>query len=266
MIRLGQHFLRDESAIEEIVNAVGVAPDDTIIEIGPGRGALTEKLKTQISIRRLADKTARLIAVEKDGALAHALETVFKQDTHVEVIHGDALMELPAIVSRVRGAYKVVGNIPYYITGKLFRTLSELDPPPLRCVFTVQREVAERIAAAPPHMNLLGLSTQAWATPHILRILPPGAFSPPPAVHSAVIALERITRISPILSHFPILKAGFSHPRKLLINNLAEGLSIPKKSLLRAWSVLGLSPGVRAQELSLVQWEKLASLSTVNRP
>lgn len=259
--QLGQYFLRDESAIAEIVDAIGIADGDTIIEIGPGRGVLTEKLKAQ----RSTFKAVRIIAIEKDDALADDLTARYAGDTRVEIIPGDALKELPSLVARISDAYKIVGNIPYYITGMLFRILSELDPPPVRCVFTVQREVAGRIAAVPPHMNLLGLSVQAWATPRILKTLPPGAFSPPPAVHSAVIALERVARISPILSHFSIPKKGFSHPRKLLVNNLAEGLLIPKETLSRIWSELALSPRVRAQELSLTQWEKLASLLTVNR-
>src|SRR6185369_6737037 len=182
MQKLGQHFLKNKSALRLIAEALDLKSDDTVIEIGPGHGELTDVA---------ADAT--WVAIEKDGELVKKLKEKFENETRVEIIEGDALKILAEVTTRFSGAtYKIAGNIPYYITGHLLRVISELEEKPTRCVFTIQKEVAERIIAAPPHMNRLAASVQVWAKPKILKMLPAEDFSPPPKVDSAII--ELVTR------------------------------------------------------------------------
>ncbi len=254
--RLGQHFLHDQAAISAIVNSLRIESGDTIIEIGPGRGALTKNIEREMGSRQL--KTVTIIGIEKDAALVHHLKNYIVNIA--TIIHGDALKELPIIVRQPAfpAHYKIVGNIPYYITGRLLRAISELVKKPDLCVLTIQKEVAERIAAHAPHMSILSIATQAWASPEIILSLSPKSFSPPPSVDSAVLRLSKKNISSPILHNFPLVKAGFSHPRKLLISNLSEKLAIPKTTLEHPFSVSRIPLTARAQELPLIAWERLA--------
>ena len=164
--------------------------------------------------------------------------------------------------------YKVVGNIPYYLTSHLIRLLLESSPLPSSIVLMVQKEVAQRIVAQPPKMNLLAVTTQFYAKPEIISYVPKSAFRPQPKVNSAIIRLtplltparsskadQRITK----QFFFKVVKDGFSHPRKLLINNLSQSLKIPKEQLQEIFSQITLPFNTRAQNLSLTQWKTLAS-------
>ena len=166
MRKLGQHFLKNKSALRLIAESLDVMPNDTVIEIGPGHGELTEFL--------VATPAKKIIAIEKDEDLYHALEKQFHTDDRVTIIQGDALKTLPSLVKDLpsAGAYKIAGNIPYYITGHLFRIIGELEHRPEKCSFTIQEEVAERICAMPPRMNRLAASIQFWASAKIVKILP----------------------------------------------------------------------------------------------
>lgn len=216
--RLGQHFLIDTDILEIIAEAIHPGPGDTVIEIGPGHGELTEKI---------ARRKTRILGIEKDPELALQLKAKFQHNKNIEIIEGDALKLLPKITSDyalTAQGYTLAGNIPYYITGHLFRIISELPNKPHSLVFTVQKEVAERIASEPPRMNLLAASIQAWARPAILGFIPKTAFSPRPSVDSAILELV------PLLPHerfntppyYSFIKILFKQPRKTVTNNLRE--------------------------------------------
>ena len=170
---LGQHFLLDESALDKIVAAAELSPDDTVLEIGPGPGPLT---------RRLGTHAGRVIAVELDGRMVELLHTEVAVGLPVEVVQADILaVDLGALMAaRDVATYKVVANLPYYITSAVLRHILEAPLKPTRVVVLVQREVAERIVAKPPDMNLLGVSVQLFGAPRVVARVPAGAFYPPP--------------------------------------------------------------------------------------
>lgn len=269
--KLGQHFLVNRAAIRAIVRAVDPQRGETIIEIGPGHGELTLPLA-----RACARIGARLVAIEKDAALAHRLVheswimSPFgrspeggKHETNI--VEDDALKLLPLLTSNLQPptSYKMVGNIPYYITGKLLRIISELPRKPSRIVFTLQREVAERICAQPPAMNLLAAAVQIWAEPRILRHLVPADFRPKPEVESAVVKLE-----SRIVNHeswdredyYRLIKIIFKQPRQTIMNNLARGYKFPKEEIRKKLALLGLAGDERPQELAIEMLKQLSTL------
>jgi len=269
MQRLGQHFLINKSVLERIANAITIQTGDTVIEIGPGHGELTDAIinhKLQILPEPVEGlHPVKLILIEKDEHLAEALEKKYKENKNIEVITGDALKVIPSPTQST--PYKVVGNIPYYLTGFLLRILLELEHPPKEIVFTIQKEVAERIVANPPHMNLLAVSVQYFGTPELLFTIPKSDFNPPPKIDSATIKITphhfdpEPVEGQQINEHFfKLVKAGFKHPRKLLINNLSDGLGIPKQTLEETFKREQISLTARAQELSLEQWYKFLKL------
>ncbi len=178
---LGQNFLQDSYALDKIVQAAEIQPSDTVLEIGPGLGALT---------RHLAVAAKQVIAVELDGRLIPALEEVIAGHNNIQIIQGDMLKIRPADIIPVAD-YLVVANIPYYITSAILRHLLETTPRPRRVVLTVQKEVAERICATPNDMNLLALSVQVYGDPSVVATISAEAFHPAPKVDSAVIALTK---------------------------------------------------------------------------
>lgn len=240
---LGQNFLTDQSILSAIASAAVQNPRETIIEIGPGHGELT---------RELLKQAARVIAIEKDRELIPALSKEFASFIHdgqFTLIEGDALEELPKLA---RGTYAIAGNIPYYLTGHLLRIIGELDQKPRVSVFTLQREVARRAAAQPPHMNLLAATVQAWADVSVLRIVPRTAFRPVPNVDSAVIQL--ITKTAPVPpAYYRTAKTLFAHPRKTIFNNLREIPNVSEKL-----AALGIHPNDRPQTLGIGDIERLA--------
>ncbi|MBI4993852.1 hypothetical protein HZC33_02775 [Candidatus Wolfebacteria bacterium] len=183
---LGQHFLKNKQKLQKIVEAIDLEKGDFIIEIGPGKGALTIPL-----FEKYKELNCKIIAIEKDSRLAQDLRN--RISSGVEIIEGDALKVLPQIIQNYKLQtinYKLVGNIPYYITGYLFRILGELKNKPSKIVLLIQREVAERVCAKPPEMNLLAASVQFWAKPEIISYVSRKDFLPPPKVESAIIKLE----------------------------------------------------------------------------
>ncbi len=218
---LGQHFLINQSAIDRIVAAVSPQAGEVVIEIGPGAGALTKPLAEQC-----AKVGARLIGIEKDEALVGPLARELADWPNAEIVSADVRTELPRLTSQL-GAYQLVGNIPYYITGALLRLIGELPQGPRLTTLMIQREVAERVCSPAGQMSLLAAATQIWAEPRLMFVLPPSDFDPPPQVHSAVIQLVTRSDIpdqKTLESYYRALHIIFKQPRKTLLNNLAEAL------------------------------------------
>jgi len=245
---LGQHWLKDEATLQAICDAANLKKTDTVLEIGPGLGDLT---------RQLVKRAGRVVAVEFDEALARGLGEVVPGD-NLDIVQQDILKfdltSLPA-------AYKVVANIPYYLTSNLLRTLSESPNPPLEITLLVQKEVAERVAAAPGQMSLLSVSVQLYYRPQLGPIVAAELFEPPPKVDSQVVILKQ--RPKPLFKDFDarlffrIVKAGFAGRRKKLRGSLSAGLHITKDQADKLLSTAGISGDLRAQNLSLEDWHKL---------
>ncbi len=258
--RLGQNFLIDPAALQRVVAAAQIAPEDSVLEIGPGLGGLT---------RLLALQASRVVAVELDASLLPPLREAIQPFFNIELIQGDILALDPSSLMKTAG-YLVVANIPYYITSALIRHLLEADRPPKRLVLTVQREVAERICAAPGKMNLLALSVQVYGAPHIAGHIPAGAFYPAPKIDSAVVRVDLFPqpRISPqhLDLFFRLAKAGFSQKRKTLRNALAGGMHWPAAQAQANLSAAGIDPQRRAETLSLDEWKGLVGLVAASAP
>jgi len=241
---LGQNFLINQGILDKIVRAAEVGPKDTVVEVGPGTGNLT---------RKLSEKAKRVVAVEKDHRLIEELKEKFK-NSNVEIIEEDILKLKAESLKLKVGEYKIVANIPFYITSHFLRTVFEEWPKPKLTVLTVQKEVAQRIMAKPPHMNLLALSVQFYSDPTIIGYVSKGSFRPIPKVDSAIIKLvpKKDTPADKNL-FFKLIKAGFAGKRKKLINNLASA-GYKKWALEEIFDKLKISRKTRAQELSISQW------------
>jgi 16S rRNA (adenine1518-N6/adenine1519-N6)-dimethyltransferase len=245
---LGQHWLRDEVVLQAIVDAADVSANDHILEIGPGLGTLTEALeKSGASIK----------ALEFDKDLLQGLEKKFQNSKHVKIEYGDIrtfdFKTMPV-------QYKVVANIPYYLTSHLIRSISETTNPPSRAVLLIQKEVAERICAGPGDMGILSVTAQFYFDCQLDIEVPAALFTPPPKVNSQVIVLtRRETKLFNVdeKDFFHFMKAGFSEKRKTLRNALSGGLGIDKSSVELLLKHAGISQSARAQELSLDQWYDL---------
>ncbi len=268
---LGQNFLVDETHLDRIAAAADLSPTDVVLEIGPGLGTLTE---------RLAAQAGSVVAVELDDRLIELLRGRFADQPHVRIVHGDILELAPArlIVPQEPPAgqfdnrqfdnrqfnYKVVANLPYYITSAVLRHLLEAEVRPTLAVVMVQKEVAERICAQPGEMSLLAVSVQFYAAPRIVQRVPAGAFYPPPKVDSAVLRLDvypqPAVRDVPPARFFQVVRAGFGQKRKQLANSLSAGLARPKPEVAAALAAAGIDPARRAETLSLAEW-RLAALA-----
>jgi len=249
-VRLGQHFLKNKKQIGKIVDALDLQPGDFVIELGPGHGELTFEL---------AKQPIQIVAIEKDEKLVEVLKSKFEDPN---IITGDLLKELPKL-SRKLKKYKLVGNIPYYLTGYLLRTISELENKPSLIVFTIQKEVAKRLTAKSPKMNLLAASVQYWAEPKIVGSIPARDFRPAPKVDSAIVRLNKIrtsgARGTPdVQTYYKFIKILFSHPRKTILNNLSSVKDREKlKEILKKQ---GIKENARPQDLSV---EKIRDLFPV---
>ena len=272
---LGQNFLKSEKVAEEIVSAGEVCPDDIVLEVGPGKGILTEKL---------LEKAKKVIAVEKDEELVYFLSQKFSEEIKnekLELISGDILH----LEAKLPSEYKIIANIPYYITSHLLRTFLESDCQPSLMVLMIQKEVAERIVGAKRKAkrnfsrftlprsgagsdasqnfalpfskeSLLSISVKAYGCPEIIRYAPAGYFSPAPKVDSAVIKISGISKkfFQDIgeKKFFETVKKGFSQKRKMLINNL--------KAQKDYFTACNIGEKARAENLSLEQWKCLTFL------
>jgi len=247
-----------------IVDALKIGPRDVVVEIGPGHGELTDLL--------LGKKPLRIICVERDDKLASMLQERYSGNPSVSVLSEDILKALPRFAGgRERGGgsikhpWKLMGNIPYYLTGKLLRVVGELPAKPLRSVLTIQKEVAERLIAQPPRMNRLAASVQHWANPRIVRIVPRSEFIPPPEVDSAIVEFTANEAV-PAPAHKGYSRAIrilFKQPRKTILNNILEsarGLKKSKTELVEILARSHIDPSGRPGNLSL---EDIAALSVL---
>ena len=269
---LGQHFLINKFYLDKIVKSLNLQENDWIIEIGSGHGELTqliaEKFQLTNSKPRNSTNKLKVIAIEKDPLLVSYIMD-HMPSANLEIIHGDALKILPQIISRSMihdPGYKITGNIPYYITGYLFRILADLEPKPKIIVFTIQKEVAERICSQPPKMNRLAASVQFWAKPEIIDYIPKTAFSPKPKVDSAIIKLipkscimDHVSYHKLKTTYYKLIRILFKQPRKTILNNLRAAkntnLSEWREKLLK----IGINPNDRPQNLTINQ---IITLST----
>jgi 16S rRNA (adenine1518-N6/adenine1519-N6)-dimethyltransferase len=252
----GQNFLKDERYLQRIVQAADLTLTDLVVEVGPGLGALT---------RELASRVGRVIAVEIDRGMAEALKSVLASYPNVSVVNADILKLDPTQL--VGGSpYKVVANLPYYITSPVLRHfLEETRVKPMVMVVMVQREVAERIVARPGDMSLLAVSVQFYGSPRVVTVVPAQAFYPPPRVDSAVVRIDVYERpavdVDPA-KFFRVVQAGFSQPRKQLHNAIAERLWLPKGSAPGLLEEAGIDPQRRAQTLGIGEWGSLCRTLT----
>lgn len=253
MRKLGQHFLKDHAALEKIAGALEIKKGDVVIEIGPGHGELTQELLD----------ARKIIAVEKDIELAKFLARKFKfQKSKVKIIEGDALKIIPLLANELT-SYKLTGNIPYYITGFLFRTISELKNKPETIVLTIQKEVAERITARPPKMNLLAASIQYWAEPKIVGLIKKSSFGPQPKVDSAIIRLaphKKAASRQKNADYYDFIRLLFKQPRKTIMNNLRAGHKNDVAEIKGFTKELKIDPLLRPQNLKIDEIRTLAAL------
>lgn len=245
MTRLGQHFLINPAIVGEIINSLALGGDEIIIEIGPGHGELTDEY---VYIGR-----RQVYLIERDKVLVEILREKYASQKNVKIITGDAVEIIQTLVQKniKNEAYKLFGNIPYYITGALLRKISELKNKPKLLVFLVQKEVAERLAAKPPKMNLLSAATQVWSSVEIIRQVPKADFKPVPKVDSAIIILKTIARRRVPAAYYATIKALFKQPRKTILNNFKDGLNLTKKAALRKLGGAKISANLRPQDLTI---------------
>lgn len=249
---LGQHWLKDEQVLEYIAGCADITPEDTVLEIGAGLGTLTSAL---------AKKAKKVIAVEFDGLLAQKLKKSFVGSKKVEIIHSDILT---FNLSNLPKNYKVVANVPYYITAKIVHLLTTASNQPSKIVLLVQKEVAERLSAKPGNLSILGVSAQYYAEVSSGEVVPAAFFTPPPKVDSQVVILNMRSKklFSDIDEQhfFKVVKAGFSAKRKKLRSSLSGSLAVNKKEVEGLLKQASISPDLRAEALTLEQWAALSRI------
>ena len=249
---LGQHFLVDRGAISSIISAADLSEDDLVVEIGPGRGALT---------RPLIERAGRLVAVEVDAVLADRLREKYADRPGFSVIVEDAREVDIDGLAPDGTPYKVVANLPYYAASPIVRRFLEADRKPRLLVVTVQREVAQEMVAKPGQMGLLSVAVQLYGTPRIVATVPPRAFRPPPKVTSAVVRIDVLPEPAVAFDSaddfFRVVKAGFSARRKQLHNAIGRGLELEPDAAKTLLADAGIDPTRRAQTLSLDEWAAL---------
>lgn len=260
---LGQHFLISRTKAERIADALCILPElATVIEIGPGHGELTQEIFARIR----AHESVRYIGIEKDLKLCAGLGRTFKNVRNVQFIEGDALRVLPHLVGSEQSVirnYGLIGNLPFSITGRLLRIIGSLEPKPLRSVFTLQREVALRLTAGPPCMNLLAASVQFWAHAEIIDTISRTDFSPPPQIDAAVVRLKRREeKWKDSEAYYPFIKILFKQPRKTIANNLFEkrDRNHNRNRILKMLREKGVNPEHRPQDLSLETIKTISKL------
>jgi len=248
--QLGQHWLHDEPSLAAMLTAADVQPDDYVVEIGPGLGTLTQFL---------LDAGAHVHAIEFDKELARTLRARVKHSPEQLTVTEADIMRFN--FSELPKDYKVVANIPYYLTSGLLRILAESANPPKNVAVLVQKEVAERVCAPQGDMSTLSVSVQMYFTASLGPIVPAELFTPPPKVDSQILILER--RMTPLFADiepkvlFRVVKAGFGERRKKLRSSLSGGLAIDKQAADTLLAQAHIDGDLRAQNLSLEDWIRL---------
>jgi len=258
--RLGQHFLIDEAILDTIVVAAELSPADIVIEVGPGLGVLTAEL---------ARGAGKVIAVELDTRLASFLKRRLASLGNVDVINADILKVSPSQLLETKGDYKVVANLPYYITSPILRHFVEASPKPSLMVVMVQKEVGNAIVAGPGEMSLLAVSLQVYSKPKIVSYVPSQSFYPPPKVDSAIVRFDLLpqpaVKVADINGFFQVVKCGFSSPRKQLHNSLAQGMGVKPAEVALLLERAGIESQRRAETLSLEEWARLYEVWAASR-
>lgn len=255
---LGQNFLKSKAAVREILESADLSKDDIILEVGPGKGVLTESL---------LQSGARVLAIEKDGRLIEFLNEKFLSEIksgQLVLINGD-ILDFESDKYKINNEklllkpYKLIANIPYYITGALIRKFLESNNQPTQMVLMLQKEVAKRIVASDRKESLLSISVKVYGKPKYVATVPARYFAPAPKVDSAILQISDITKkfftennISEE-KFFELLHAGFAHKRKMVIRNLEA--VCPKDQLSKIFSDLKISPKSRGEDLSLETWK-----------
>ncbi|HEY5806127.1 MAG TPA: 16S rRNA (adenine(1518)-N(6)/adenine(1519)-N(6))-dimethyltransferase RsmA [Candidatus Saccharimonadales bacterium] len=245
---LGQHWLNDEDSLDAMLAAAEVSTGDVVLEVGPGPGTLTSKL---------VGAAQKVIAVEFDPDLARDLPKRVPAQ-NLQIVQQDILKF--DLTSLPRG-YKVVANIPYYLTSNLLRIMCESSNPFSVAALLMQKEVAERVCAKPGDMSLLSVSVQFYCEAYLDKLVPAELFTPPPKVDSQILKL--VYRSQPLFPNvdtrlfFRIVKAGFSQRRKTLLNSLSAGLQLGRGETTALLEAAGIPPTTRAQNLSLEDWYSL---------
>ncbi len=247
---LGQHFLIDGEVLETIISAAELSPDDIIVEVGPGLGILT---------RELAAKAGGVIAIELDDKLAALLKKTLASFNNVTIVNDNVLNIEPKELIKGRD-YKVVANLPYYITSPVLRHFLEAKAKPQTMVVMVQKEVAEAIAAKPGDMSLLSVSVQFYGEPKIISSVPAESCNPAPEVSSAILRIDVYPKPNVEVDEkgfFGIVRAGFAAPRKQIANSLAKGLDREKSEVLPFLDRADIAPQRRAETLTIEEWANL---------
>lgn len=251
---LGQNFLTSKSIARDIVRAANLGAGDTVLEIGPGKGFLTAELLAS---------GAHVIAVEKDDRMIPLLKEKFADATKhgfFTLVHGD-ILEFVSDIQNIPTSYKLVANIPYYLTGQIIRLFLEAKNKPERMILMVQKEVATRIVARDKKESILSVAVKAYGTPKLIKKVPARYFTPAPKVDSAVLSIENISgkNFSDIATEklfFDVVRTGFAHKRKVLAGNLKELFG---ENVTRILEEVGIPKNTRAEDLSLAQWFSLTS-------
>lgn len=248
--QLGQHWLEDSDSLRALVEAANIKNDDTVFEIGPGTGTLTQEL---------LNTGVKTVALEFDEQRFADLKIKYKDSRQIKIISGD-IREFD--FSSLPGDYKIVANIPYYLTANLFRILTLITNKPTTAVLLVQKEVAQRVCATPGKLSKVAVFTQLFYEPCLGKVIPANLFTPPPKVDSQILVLQRRSKPFAVLDGNleKLINAGFGQKRKKLKTNLSTGLMIDKKKITEIMLTAGFSENTRAQELSLYDWVKLAGL------
>ena len=262
--KLGQNFLIDRTAVKKIVSAADLKENDVVLEIGPGIGALTQEL---------AKKVRKVIAVEKDSKMVEVLKETLKDLNNIELVKADILkFQAPNSKFQTNSKlqitnYKVVGNLPFYLTAPVIRKFLEMkEAKPRLMVLVVQKEVGQRICAKPPRMSILAVSVQIYAEAKIISYISRKSFWPQPEVDAAIIKIIPFQKgRRPDLHHFfEVVKAGFSQPRKQIANNLTKKLDLSREKTDDWLLGNGIDPTQRAETLSVKDWINLVKTYKIN--
>jgi len=251
---LGQNFLHSKTALRAMVSAGDPKGDDIILEIGPGKGALTKHLLPFV---------AKVITIEKDGRLPETLKETFLQEIEqgkLEIIEGDVLAFNPDALAFYDLPYKIIANIPYYITGAIIRKFLSAKRQPSLMVLMVQKEVGRRIVARDKKESILSLSVKAYGTPRYIMTVKKESFRPEPKVDSAILLIEDISKDFFVdfseEEFFTLVKQAFRSKRKTLRNNLKSVFGKDTESILR---LSGIDPNRRAEDITLHEWRTLSA-------
>ncbi len=256
---LGQHFLIDDAVLEKILDAAALTREDTVIEVGPGLGLMTAEL---------AKRAGWVIAIELDNRLATILQETLPTE-NVVILNEDVLGTDPAALLKGSAphfppqlrSYKVVANLPYYITSPVLRHFLEAPVKPATMVVMVQKEVAKTIVAAAGDRSVLSIAVQFYGKPSIVTDVPAAAFFPPPEVDSAVVKIDVYQKppvpVDNTVGFFKLVRAGFTAARKQVANSLAQGLGLPKEQVLALLAKAKIDPQRRAETFTLEEWARL---------